>query len=66
MMADLGFNFYKYIYVYHEHNFFMTQNHLCKKICMLKKAYVQMFVKLAIYTKFDICTFAYKFLQGLL
>lgn len=33
---------------------------------MLKKAYVQMFVKLAIYTKFDICTFAYKFLQGLL
>lgn len=32
----------------------------------VKKAYVQMFVKLAIYTKYDICTFTYKFLQGLL
>lgn len=34
----------------------------------VKKAYmyVQMFVKLAIYTKYDICTSTYKFLQGLL
>lgn len=32
----------------------------------VKKAYVQMFVKLAIYTKYDICTSTYEFLQGLL
>lgn len=32
----------------------------------VKNAYVQMFVKLAIYTKYDICTSTYKFLQGLL